>query len=220
METLALFYRYANKKLYTKSSVSPLLVATVHTHTLHGNPTEKAESLQEAFTKTNFLGTGVLHRRDCSKMSNCQLTRVSYINRRSPCHRKTAAWNQRWSGWLPASFFTDCRKELSYHFSQFFALSLKHSILYPLHGSPDLLLNSSKRTNQLTLITIVPSPSCALCVNYWNASLKIGFWIFWLAKDSSLSINMFSLSNTQHWKVCCSPRKAGSLDSLPISAPM
>jgi hypothetical protein len=69
------FYRYANKKVYTKSSISPLLRSDC---SYTGDPTEKAELMQEAFAKNYTLDKGVLHQWDCSNMSKTQQTYVYF----------------------------------------------------------------------------------------------------------------------------------------------
>jgi hypothetical protein len=124
------FYRYANKKLYTKSSISPLLRSE---GSYPGDPSEKAELLQEAFTKNYTFDNGVLPMWDYSIMPttpNCKLTHVfcSATMVRRAVKKRRLRTNGGPDG-IPSSFFINCCEDLCSPLSQFFTVSFEHGII-------------------------------------------------------------------------------------------
>jgi Reverse transcriptase (RNA-dependent DNA polymerase) len=123
--------RYANKKLYNKSSISPLLRSD---GSYTGDPSVKSELLQEAFAKNYTFDNDVLLLWDCSimpKTPNCKLTHAYFSSTMvRPAIKKLRLKIKGGPDDIPPSFFINCREKLCYPLSQFFTVSFEHGIIW------------------------------------------------------------------------------------------
>ena len=128
-DNIGAFYRYANNKFCTKSSIGPLLRSD---GSLTCDSSEKAELLQRIFAHNYTVDNGILpcsdnFKRTKSNLNHIYFTSVSVRRVIKKLRHKTKGGPDG----LPPSFFINCCDELCYPLSQFFTVCFECSVIPP-----------------------------------------------------------------------------------------